>query len=167
MAMADAITVPPANDSAPEMLDGTNLTIEKLVRVARDPSVKVDLDHEAMKRVEAGATLVSGIAARYEAAYRDEGGSGVGARNGDGEHGPVLDYGVTTGFGEFKRIAINPEDLKPLQRNILLSHAVGVGESADADDPSSYFAPEVVRAALALRINAFLKGNSGVTVELV
>jgi histidine ammonia-lyase len=167
MSMADPIAALPSNDSAPETLDGVNLTVERLVRIARNPSVKVELDQEAMGWVKAGETLVSGIAAKYEDAYRGEGGSGAGARNEADERGPVLDYGVTTGFGEFKRIAIDPQDLKLLQRNILLSHAVGVGESSDPDDPSSYFAPEVVRAALALRINAFLKGNSGVTVELV
>ena len=56
---------------------------------------------------------------------------------------------------------------KQLQRNILLSHSVGVGENADADDLANYFPPDVVRAALAIRLNAFLKGHSGVRAELV
>jgi histidine ammonia-lyase len=149
-------------------LDGNNLTIERLVEIARSPAVKVDLDPAAMARVKVGADLVSDIAAKYRAAYAGEAGSVVAMSADAGtELGPVLDYGVTTGFGEFKRVPIDPEELKDLQRNILLSHAVGVGESADVDDPSSYFAPEVVRAALALRINAFLKGHSGVRVVLV
>ena len=42
---------------------------------------------------------------------------------------PVLEYGVTTGFGEFKDKPIAPDDLEQLQRNLLLCHSVGVGEN--------------------------------------
>src|SRR6266513_737772 len=49
------------------------------------------------------------------------------------------EYGVTTGFGEFKDKPIAPDDLEQLQRNVLLSHSVGVGENSDPDDLSNYF----------------------------
>ena len=91
-------------------------------------------------------------------------------RRGVGEGGgrrPVLEYGVTTGFGEFKNVPIAPDCLEQLQRNILLSHSVGVGETADPDNPANYFEPDVVRAALAIRLNAFLKGHSGIRRALV
>ena len=81
--------------------------------------------------------------------------------------GHTSEYGVTTGFGEFKDKPIAPADLEQLQRNLLLSHSVGVGENADPDDLSNYFAPEVVRGALATRLNAFLQGHSGVRTKLV
>ncbi len=80
---------------------------------------------------------------------------------------PVLDYGITTGFGEFKDIPIEPDDLEALSRNILLSHSAGVGENADPDDPANYYPAEVVRAVLVLRLNTFLKGHSGVREELI
>src|SRR6185436_7687883 len=99
--------------------------------------------------------LVEKIAADYREAKRRQ-------DEGEGGEAPVLDYGVTTGFGEFKNIAIDADALRDLQRNILLSHAAGVGESADAANPSNYFPAEVVRAALVIRLNAFLKGHSGV-----
>jgi histidine ammonia-lyase len=70
----------------------------------------------------------------------------------------TTEYGVTTGFGEFKDKPIAPGDLEQLQRNLLLSHSVGVGEP---------FPAEVVRGALATRLNAFLKGHSGVRRKLV
>ena len=141
-------------------LDGSSLTVADLARIARDPSVAVDCAPEALGWVERGWKRIEQIADAYTEAYR---------RLERGEEGdpPVLDYGVTTGFGEFKNIPIAPEQLELLQRNILLSHAVGVGENADPNDPANYFPPEVVRAALAIRLNAFLKGHSGVRLELV
>jgi histidine ammonia-lyase len=141
-------------------LDGSNLTLADLARIARDPGVDVTCSAEALARVERGWRRIERIAETYTEAYR---------RLASGEAGdpPVLDYGVTTGFGEFKNIPIAPEQLELLQRNILLSHAVGVGEDADPENPASYFPPEVVRAALTIRLNAFLKGHSGVRPELV
>ncbi len=141
-------------------LDGSSLTLADLARIARDPSAAVECAPEALGRVERGWKRIEQIADAYTEAYR---------RLERGEEGdpPVLDYGVTTGFGEFKNIPIAPEQLELLQRNILLSHAVGVGENADPNDPANYFPPEVVRAALAIRLNAFLKGHSGVRLELV
>ncbi|MEM6457447.1 MAG: aromatic amino acid lyase, partial [Acidobacteriota bacterium] len=80
---------------------------------------------------------------------------------------PVRDYGVTTGFGAFKEVAIAPEQLDDLQRNLLLSHQVGVGDTTDPDDPGNHFSADVVRATLAIRLNAFLKGHSGVRPALL
>ncbi len=74
---------------------------------------------------------------------------------------------MTTGFGEFKDKPIAPDDLEQLQRNLLLSHSVGVGENSDPDDLTNYYPAEVVRGALATRLNAFLKGHSGVRSKLV
>ncbi|MFP7413114.1 histidine ammonia-lyase [Priestia filamentosa] len=62
-------------------------------------------------------------------------------------------YGITTGFGKFSDVLINPKDVEALQLNLIHSHACGVG------DPF----PELVsRAMLVLRANALLKGFSGV-----
>jgi histidine ammonia-lyase len=82
-----------------------------------------------------------------------------------GEAAPT-EYGVTTGFGEFKDKPIAPDDLEQLQRNLLLSHSVGVGDNISADDLANYFPAEVVRGALATRLNAFLRGHSGVRMKL-
>jgi len=62
-------------------------------------------------------------------------------------------YGVTTGFGKFARVRIEPAAVRELQRNLLLSHAIGVGEP---------FPAEVVRAMLLLRAVSLSRGYSGV-----
>ncbi len=136
------------------ILDGESLTLEELVRAARDPRTRVEIAPEAVARVRRGREEICGIVERYRAALAA------------GEE-PLQDYGVTTGFGEFKDIPIAPDELEELQRNLLRSHSVGVGESPDADDPGNYFPAEVVRATLLIRLNAFLKGHSGVRLELV
>ena len=69
-----------------------------------------------------------------------------------------LVYGVNTGFGDLKDVRIPAAKLRQLQVNLIRSHAAGVGEP---------FAGEVVRAMLAIRLNAFAKGFSGVTPDLV
>ena len=135
-------------------LDGESLTIEQLVRIARDPSVRVERDPGSDARVERSEQLIAKIVENYREAWKTNA-------------TPLREYGVTTGFGEFKDKPIAPEDLEQLQRNLLLSHSVGVGETADPNDPSNYFPPDVVRGALATRLNAFLKGHSGVRRKLV
>jgi histidine ammonia-lyase len=131
------------------------LTLDELARVARDPRVPIRLSDAALARVDRCRGLIEAVAENY----RREVAKGAEGR-------PIQDYGVTTGFGEFKDIPIAPEDLERLQVNLLLSHAVGAGDSAHPDDPANYFPGEVVRAALAIRLNAFLRGHSGVRREL-
>jgi len=66
-------------------------------------------------------------------------------------------YGVTTGFGDLADVRISPEQTATLQRNLVRSHAAGVGEPLPE---------EVVRAMLVLRVNALAVGLSGVRPEL-
>lgn len=136
------------------VLDGRSLTAAKLARLARDPSVRVAADPAAMQRLAAGRRVVESVAAAYRERFASKAGTL-----------PRV-YGVTTGFGEFKDEDVAPEELEALQRNILLSHSCGIGESTDENDAANYFAPEVVRAALAMRVNTFLKGHSAVRPEL-
>jgi histidine ammonia-lyase len=62
-------------------------------------------------------------------------------------------YGVNTGFGKLSAIRIADPDLAQLQRNIVLSHAAGVGENM----PDS-----VVRLMMALKLASLAQGASGV-----
>lgn len=142
------------DDHSPVTLDGSSLTIEDLVRVARDPRIKVACAPDALKRVARGWQQIEQLVADYQAALAAD------------QPLPRV-YGVTTGFGEFKHARIDPAHFEQMQRNILLSHAVGAGDNADHDDLVNYFPAEVVRAALVLRLNAFLKGHSGVRPALV
>src|SRR6266545_2977739 len=145
--------------SDPVVLDGGSLTIEDLARVARDPRVRLEIAEEALARVRVGREQIERLTARYRDDF-DRFRRGEDVR-------PVFEYGVTTGFGEFKNIPVAPEELEQLQRNLLLSHSAGAGASADPEDPASWYEPDVVRAVIVIRLNAFLKGHSGVRPELV
>ncbi len=61
-------------------------------------------------------------------------------------------YGITTGFGAFSDVTISRDQGKQLQKNILMSHAAGVGNPLP---------DEVVRCVLLLMINSKAKGYSG------
>jgi histidine ammonia-lyase len=62
-------------------------------------------------------------------------------------------YGINTGFGKFSDVIIDEQDVNALQLNLIRSHACGVGEPF----------PEVVsRAMILLRLNALIKGFSGI-----
>jgi histidine ammonia-lyase len=67
-------------------------------------------------------------------------------------------YGVTTGFGKFADVAIPRGEIESLQRNLIRSHAAGVGPALP--DPA-------VRATMVLRANALARGNSGIRVATV
>lgn len=70
--------------------------------------------------------------------------------------GQEVVYGITTGFGKFSDVMITGKDVTQLQENLIMSHACGMGEP---------YPVEVVRAMMALRINALVKGYSGIREE--
>jgi len=67
-------------------------------------------------------------------------------------------YGINTGVGELATTHIPAGEVRALQRNLLLSHAVGTGEALPED---------LVRAAILVRANQLCAGYSGVRVELI
>lgn len=67
-------------------------------------------------------------------------------------------YGVNTGFGYLANQTISTENLKELQRNIVLSHACGTGELLHDD---------IVAMILLLKINNLAQGYSGVRLEVI
>ena len=67
-------------------------------------------------------------------------------------------YGINTGFGLLAQTRIPTEQLELLQRNLLLSHAAGVGGA---------LSDSVVRLILALKINALARGHSGITMGVI
>jgi len=127
------------------------LKVADLVEVARHPSVRVELAREAEKRIKATAKKVADLVESYRKTPKDEN---------------LREYGVTTGFGEFKNKSIPYKKLFDLQRNLLLSHSVGVGENTNPEDFANYYSAEVIRATLLVRLNAFVQGNSGIRLEL-
>jgi histidine ammonia-lyase len=67
-------------------------------------------------------------------------------------------YGINTGFGRLASIRIERSDLAKLQRNIVVSHAAGVGEPTPAP---------LVRLMIALKLASLAQGASGVRLETV
>jgi len=115
-------------------LDGASLTPEDLLPLAR------------------GAELVLAIApGAKEAVARSRAVVDRHVENGD------IVYGLTTGFGRLKNVAIDTKDLVALQKNLILSHSCGVGEPLPREE---------VRLAQVFRLNSLLRGYSGIRVEL-
>lgn len=65
-------------------------------------------------------------------------------------------YGINTGFGALANKRVSDEKLKQLQRNLILSHSVGVGDLIPKD---------ISRLMLQLKIHALGLGNSGISEE--
>jgi len=67
-------------------------------------------------------------------------------------------YGITTGFGSFYNKTINPDETHELQRNLIESHACGIGNPLPED---------VVRAMILLRVKSLSQGFSGIRLSTI
>jgi histidine ammonia-lyase len=111
-----------------------HLTLPVLRRIYQAPAA-LSLGADDRARIAAAAALVGKIVSAGDAAY-----------------------GINTGFGLLAQTRIPDDQLALLQRNLLLSHAAGVGEPlSDA----------VVRLILALKVNALARGYSGISAKLI
>jgi histidine ammonia-lyase len=72
--------------------------------------------------------------------------------------GDAAVYGVNTGFGKLASVRVPPEDTERLQRNLILSHCCGVGETLDA---------HTTRLMMVLKLLSLGRGASGVRRETV
>jgi histidine ammonia-lyase len=117
------------------VLDGESLTFEQVIEVAYGTpgAPSVVLSPQARLNVGRSARAVQTLLDRGEIAY-----------------------GITTGFGAFKDKIISREEVETLQRNIVLSHAVGVGKPFDR---------ATVRAIMLIRANTLARGFSGIRPE--
>ena len=118
-------------------IDGNSLTLDEVVRVARLRET-VEISPVGRRQVEASRAIVEKLLDSTT---------------------PV--YGISTGFGDLSQIWISPQEREALQRNLILSHAAGVGECLSED---------VVRSAMLMRANSLVKGYSGIrpaTVDML
>lgn len=116
------------------LIDGQHLTIEEVVEVARNYA-EVVISDEAKAKITKAEQMVK--------RFIDE---------------ERVSYGITTGFGKFSDTVISKEDVGTLQRNLIMSHACGVGEP---------FSEDVVRAMMLLRLNSLVNGYSGIRLSSV
>lgn len=119
----------PAASTEPLRLDGQPLTIAEVESVARGGR-RIELGSVARQRMERARGVVD-------------------ARCGGGE----AIYGVNTGFGSLSRVRIAPDQVREVQRNLIRSHAAGVGEALPNDH---------VRAMMVLAAASLSRGHSGV-----
>lgn len=116
------------------IIEGGSLSLEDFISVCRN-NTKVSISGDAKKRVAASRETVSAFVENSE-----------------------IVYGVTTGFGKFSEVVITKDESKLMQRNLIVSHAVGSG---------NFFTTEIVRGIMLLRINNLCIGFSGVKYETV
>jgi len=114
-------------------LNGQPLSLEAIAGVA-EKGWRVTISSDACVRMKASRRVVEAVVARGETAY-----------------------GINTGFGKLADVRIPPDELVALQRNLVRSHACGVGEPLWEAE---------VRAMLLLRANVLAKGHSGVRVRV-
>ena len=116
-------------------LDGERLTFEEVIAAAygRPNEPRLVLSDAAKQNVNRSSRAVETLLERGEIAY-----------------------GITTGFGAFKDKIISREEVEQLQRNIVVSHAVGVGKPFDIP---------TVRAIMLIRANTLARGYSGIRLE--
>lgn len=120
--------------SEPVRLDGTPLTLGQVEAVAR-ASARVEVSPEGQRRLSEGRVALERAMS-------------------DGEP----HYGINTGFGSFSRQRISDPDLRDLQRNLIRSHAAGVGTPLPGD---------VVRGMMLLLAASLTRGLSAVRPEVV
>lgn len=116
------------------VLTSAGLTIDDVIAVAREGAV-LELSQEVKDRILTARSVVD----RFVDQER-------------------VIYGITTGFGKFSDVYIGKEDTAQLQTNLIMSHAVGVGNPLPE---------EIVRAVMLLRVNALCRGYSGIRLETV
>lgn len=88
------------------ILNGSNLTVEKVVAIARH-NEKVELHPEALKRIKVCRSMIEEKIKAHE-----------------------IMYGVNTGIGEFSEVVLNDEQVKDFQKYLIYNHAAGIGDPA-------------------------------------
>jgi len=126
----------PASAGAPYVIGDQPPTLDRIVAVARGKR-KVALGGAARERIGRARAVVDDV-----------------VRGGD--QAPAV-YGVNTGFGFLADVRISAAEVRQLQRNLVRSHAAGVGSPLDV---------EIVRGMLLLRAEVLAVGHSGVRVDV-
>ena len=111
------------------LLGERKLTLEDLINVTRK-GYKVKISDVAKEKVQVARKLVEKFVEEER-----------------------VSYGITTGFGKFSDQIISKEETATLQRNLIVSHACGVGDPLPLDQ---------VKGIMLLRINNLIQGHSGV-----
>lgn len=110
------------------------LTVTKTLQILKG-EIRATLHENTIARIENSAKIVANIA-----------------------QGERAVYGINTGFGPLCSTRISSENTSILQKKLLLSHSVGVGNPIDKD---------IAKTMLILKIQALAKGFSGITMGVI
>lgn len=110
------------------------LTLEKCLQITNN-QLKAIVNHNAKEKIIASRKRVNAITNKDK---------------------PV--YGINTGFGPLCDVQISPEETNLLQKNLLITHAVGVGENIDK---------KLSKIMMICKVHALCQGYSGVRLKLI
>jgi len=91
------------------VLDGSNLTVEKVIQIARHHE-KVELHPEALERIKACRAMIEKKIKAKE-----------------------IMYGINTGIGEFSEVILDDDQVKQFQKYLIYNHAAGIGDPASIE----------------------------------
>ena len=116
------------------VITGHDLTVEQIIAVCRGYA-EVVLSEESREKILASRQVVDELV----------------------EEKKVV-YGITTGFGKFSDVVISQDECKLLQKNLIITHAVGAGNP---------FTEDIARGIILLRVNNLSNGFSGIRLETI
>ncbi len=116
------------------IINGEDLTIDEVAKVAKEYYI-VEIDECVKEKIINAEEMVHQI-------LEDK----------------KVSYGINTGFGKFSDTVISNKDVEIMQRNLIVSHACGVGDALSED---------IVRSMMLLRINSLIKGHSGIRLSTI
>ena len=90
-------------------IDGKSLTIDNLVKVARNKAT-ISIPNRSWKKINSCRTMLEEKIKKHE-----------------------IIYGITTGIGEFSEVTLSPEETQEFQKLLVRNHAAGIGEPMDIE----------------------------------
>ena len=91
------------------VIDGETLTIDKLVKVARNKA-NISVSKNSWEKINSCRKMLEEKISNHE-----------------------IMYGITTGIGEFSEVTLNPDQTKEFQKLLIYSHAAGIGKPMDVE----------------------------------
>ncbi len=101
------------------ILDGSSLTVEKIVQIARYGE-RVEVHPQALERIERCRGMLEEKIRAHE-----------------------IMYGINTGIGEFSEVVLNDEQVKQFQRYLIYNHAAGIGEPVPVEQVRAAIASRI------------------------
>lgn len=117
------------------IIDGHSLTMNSLHEMVFTENAQFELAESAVKEINKSRNYIESRI----------------------KNGEVM-YGVNTGFGAFSSVRISDSEIEQLQKNLIRSHSVGIGEP---------FTKNESKAMMILRANTLARGHSGIRVDVI